>query len=60
MKNNNYQYYKEQAREKAVEWQRDCENDNYSYSQLDEWGEYFTILAKRYGLTAEFKENGII
>ena len=55
-----YQERKNKAREEAIEWQRDFENHNYYWSELADWGEYFTKLAKRYGLTKEFKENGII
>lgn len=55
-----YQKRKAAAREKAVEWQLDFNNHNYSYFQLAEFTAYFTKLAKRYGLIKEFKENGII
>lgn len=57
---NEYQKQKNAAREKAIEWQADFGNHNYSYGELAEWGDYFARLAKRYGLTEEFKENGII
>lgn len=57
---NNYQKAKERARSKAIEWQLDFENHNYSYGELAYYTEYFERLAKRYGLTEEFKENGII
>lgn len=55
-----YQENKEKAREKAIEWQRDFENHNYSWGELAYYGVYFEKLAKRYGLVEEFKENGII
>lgn len=55
-----YQENKEKAREKAIEWQRDFENHNYSWGELAYYGAYFEKLAKRYGLVEEFKENGII
>ena len=57
---NTYQRAKESARNKAIEWQLDFDNHNYSYSELAWYGNYFERLAKRYGLTKEFKENGII
>ena len=57
---NTYQKLKNKAREEAIEWQRDFENHNYYWSELADWSEHFTKLAKRYGLTKEFKENGII
>ena len=55
-----YAREKENARQKAIEWQLDFNNHNYSYGELIYFAEYFTKLAKRYGLTEEFKENGII
>ena len=56
----NYQKQKENAREKAIQWQQDFENNNYSWLELAQWQQYFEKLGKRYGLTDEFKENGII
>lgn len=55
-----YQKRKNAARKKAIAWQHDFENHNYSYGELAAWGEYFAKLGKRYGLTEEFRENGII
>lgn len=55
-----YQKRKNAARQKAIEWQADFENHNYSYGELAEWINYFEKLGKRYGLTKEFRENGII
>lgn len=55
-----YQKRKERAREKAVQWQLEFSNRNYSYGELAFFQDYFTGLAKRYGLVEEFRENGII
>lgn len=55
-----YAREKENARQKAMDFQTDYYNNSYSYGELAEFTEYFTKLAKRYGLTEEFKENGII
>lgn len=55
-----YQELKNKAREEAKAWQLDFANNNYSYEEIGNVGEYFIKLAKRYGLTKEFKENGII
>ncbi len=55
-----YKERKEKAREKAIEWQLNFANNNYSYYDLMLWQEYFTKLGKNYGLIKEFKENGII
>ena len=57
---NNYQQQKAMAEEKAIQWQRELNEHNYSYGELYEFGEYFSKLAKRYGLIKEFRENGII
>ena len=57
---NRYQIQKAKAREQAIEWQYDFNNHNCSYLELVKFAEYFTRLAKRYGLVKEFKENGII
>ena len=51
---------KENARQKAMDWQTEYYNNNYSYGELIAFAEYFTRLAKRYGLITEFRENGII
>ena len=62
MKNtiNKYQIEKSNARQKAIDWQTDFENHNYTYSELAYYTEYFCKLGKRYGLLEEFRENGII
>lgn len=56
---NKYQRAKERAREQAIEWQHTAPED-LSYGELADVADYFQRLAKRYGLTAEFRENGII
>ena len=55
-----YQELKNKAREEAKAWQLDFMNNNYSYEEFFEAQLEFVKLAKRYGLTKEFKENGII
>lgn len=55
-----YQELKNKAREEAQTWQLDFANNNYSYEEIGDTHEHFTKLGKRYGLTKEFKENGII
>lgn len=54
-----YLEMKARAWQKAIDWQLDFNNHNYSWSELAEWGNYFYKLGKRYGLLKEFKENGI-
>lgn len=55
-----YQNLKEEARQKAIDWQLNFNNNNYSWGELAFYGDYFHKLAKRYGLIREFKENCII
>ena len=55
-----YHRYKAYAENTAIEWQADFHNHNYSYGELAYFQDYFTKLAKRYGLTKVFRENGII
>lgn len=57
---NKYQIGKEKARQEAIEWQLDFNNHNYSWGEIAYFADYFTKLAKRYGLVKEFKENCII
>lgn len=54
-------YYEKKAeiRQQAIEWQLNFSNNNYSWGELADFGEYFYKMGKRYGLLKEFKENGI-
>jgi hypothetical protein len=52
-----------EARDFAIDWQAEFLNgqdEQLSYSELSEWQDYFTELASKFNLTAEFKENGVI
>ncbi len=55
-----YQIYKEKKRQEAIDWLLDFNNHNYSWEDLLIWQQHWTDIGKRYGLTKEFKENGII
>lgn len=55
-----YQELKNKAREEAKEWQFAISERTDSYAEFLEAQSKFEKLAKRYGLTKEFKENGII
>lgn len=60
---NAYQVRKEKAREEAIDWQSYYFGDNspsMSWYELAEWQERFEELGRRYGLLAEFRDNGII
>ncbi|MFH1226855.1 MAG: hypothetical protein V1701_02990 [Planctomycetota bacterium] len=51
---------KEDARQAAIDWQRWASEQSLSYGELAEHAAFFEALAKRFGLTKEFRENGII
>ena len=56
-----YSEGKEKAREEAIEWQNTfSEGKTYYWSEMAEFSDHFSKLAKRYGLIREFRENGII
>ena len=56
---NKYQLNKAKAQDKAIQWQQEFSEHNYSYGELAKFGVYFEKLGKRYGLLKEFRENGI-
>ena len=51
---------KEEARQYAIDWQVWQSERSMSYGQIAEWTYYFLKLAKRFNLTSEFLQNGII
>lgn len=55
-----YKEMKDIARNQAIEWQATFAQQNYSYGELADWAEHFERLGRRFGLLAEFRENGII
>lgn len=50
----------DEARDTAIYWQDWASEKSLSYTELAEWGAYFTELGKKFNLTEEFTENGII
>jgi hypothetical protein len=50
----------DEARQKAIDWQIWQQEESLSYGELAEWQGYFEMLAEKFNLTDEFKENGII
>lgn len=50
----------DEARQLAIDWQAWASEQSLSYSELSEWQGFFETLAKKFDLTDEFKENGII
>lgn len=59
MAKKSYQEMKEQVRQEAIDWQIETSEQNLSYGELAEAGEYFEKLGRRYGLLQEFRENAI-
>lgn len=57
---NKYQENKSRIREKALEFQLNFGEKNYSYYELSKITNYFEKQGRRYGLLKEFKENCII
>ena len=54
-----YQERKEEVRQEAIEYQLNFGDNNYSWGELAEFGDYFYKKGKKYGLLKEFRENGI-
>jgi hypothetical protein len=50
----------QEARQQAVDWQHWQSTQNLSWSETGDWCCYFEKTAEQFGLTEEFKENGII
>jgi hypothetical protein len=51
---------KDDARQYAIDWQNWASEQNLSYSELLEWQAYFVMIGRKFDLTDEFTENGII
>jgi hypothetical protein len=51
---------KEEARQKAIEWQSWQNEQAFSLCQVIAWENYFRIIGKRFNLIREFKENCIL
>lgn len=49
-----------QARQIAIDWQIWVSEQSLGYGELAEAQAYFKRLAKKFDLTEEFKENGIL
>lgn len=53
--NKTYKQLKERARDIAMDWQDSAREQNMSYAELNEAGDYFYKLGKRFGLLREFR-----
>jgi hypothetical protein len=51
---------KADARQLAVDWQDWASEQSLSYGELSDWQTLFEALGKRFNLTDEFRENGVI
>lgn len=51
---------KAEARQLAMDYQQFASDSSLSYSEVAFYGNYFYVIAKRFKLVKEFKENGII
>ena len=51
---------KDEARTMAIDYQSWASEESLSYSELADYQNYFEKLGKKFKLTEEFKENGII
>jgi hypothetical protein len=59
LRHENYVKQKAKWRDKAIEWQADMYNQNYSIEELSNWNDFFEKKGRMYGLLVEFRENGI-
>ena len=50
----------EEARQTAIDFQSWASRESLSYQEVSNFNGYFETLAKKFNLTEEFKENGII
>lgn len=50
----------EEARQHAIDFQSWAGDQSLSLGELAEWQSHFEALGERFGLTDEFKENGIL
>ena len=49
-----------QARQFVIDWQEWQTHECLSWGELISWQSFFILLAKKFKLTKEFKQNGII
>ncbi len=50
----------EQARDLAIQWQHWQSGQSLSWGESSDWYCFFEALGVRFGLTQEFKDNGVI
>ena len=50
----------DEARELAIDWQHETSDTDLYMSEVMEYADYFSVLANKFNLTDEFRENGII
>lgn len=55
-----YRERQARARERVFDMLDDYAENNYSYFELADWYGRLECLARRYGLTRELRDNGIL
>ena len=50
----------DEARQQAIDWQSDFSNKSMSWADVMNAAAHFEKLGKKFNLTKEFEENGII
>jgi len=50
----------DEAREQAMDWQSEFSNKSTSWEDVIKAANHFEKMAKKFNLTKEFRENGII
>ena len=60
MRKYTYRKLKAQARQEAIDLQIRMSNESLSWSAIAYITNHLATLGKRYGLTKEFRENGLI
>ena len=56
----NYIKTKEQARQYGIDYQNWASDKNLSYGELIHFQSKLSLIAKKFGLVKEFKENAVI
>ena len=49
----------DEARDEAVEWSNWVGTTPLSWAEICEWSSHFERTGERFGLLAEFRENGV-
>lgn len=50
----------DEARQLAIDWQNAASEESMSWQEVNNWESFFEALGRKFHLTEEFEENGII